>query len=725
MRIPLLLFYYIAAAFTFLQAQQLNVGKFHYISPVPGSRLVSPQNNIVIRFGKKLSSFIPGNVLSVRDSKGSFYNGDIKLSDDGETLIFKPEKNFTQGEKISVVLSKGLKTSSGDELPPLKFSFYTSKILAGVFKNISEKASLDFTNNLLHGKKIIRAEETNESDSAVDSLPGNFPELTINFSNNPERGSIFLSSFVLPGFLPSYLIILNNSGIPTFVRNMPNICADFKLQSNGLLTYWIRGAFKFYAMNDHYEIVDSFATGNGYETDLHELQVLPNGHSLLMAYNTQEIDMSTIVAGGDTAALVIGLIVQELDSSKDVVFQWRSWDHFQITDGDISPLVDLTAHVIDYVHGNAIDMDLDGNILISSRHLSEITKIDRNTGDIIWRLGGKNNQFTFVNDNRGFSHQHYVRRRPNGNLSIFDNGNFLSPEYSRAIEYQIDEQSFTATLVYEYRNNPDVYASFMGDVQMLPSGGRMVTWAGNPSPVLTEIHNDDSKALELSLPQGTYTYRAFRFNWKTALFNVSPDSVFFGTTAFGDSVNLNFTLNNNSDEVLAITEFYNNDGSFKVFNETPFEIPAQSSRQFTVMFKPDKYGDILDTLHVRSDLDSQRIAYEVLLSGTTDSTTSVEEHNLSLVNYRLFQNYPNPFNPTTKIRYSIPDQASVGNKGFRSVQLKIYDILGKEVATIVNEVQLPGHYELEFNGDNLTNGIYLYRLKAGNFADVKKMILLK
>jgi hypothetical protein len=89
--------------------------------------------------------------------------------------------------------------------------------------------------------------------------------------------------------------------------------------------------------------------------------------------------------------------------------------------------------------------------------------------------------------------------------------------------------------------------------------------------------------------------------------------------------------------------------------------------------------------------------------------------------FTLYQNYPNPFNPTTKIKYSIP----VGTQHAVSVQLKVYDILGREVATLVNKQQQPGNYEVEFNASNFASGVYFYQLRAGNFISTKKMILLK
>lgn len=85
--------------------------------------------------------------------------------------------------------------------------------------------------------------------------------------------------------------------------------------------------------------------------------------------------------------------------------------------------------------------------------------------------------------------------------------------------------------------------------------------------------------------------------------------------------------------------------------------------------------------------------------------------------YFLYQNYPNPFNPSTKIKYSIPKQSNV--------TIKVYDILGSEVATLVNKEQLQGRYEVEFKGNKLTSGIYFYRLQAGDFVETKKMLLMR
>jgi hypothetical protein len=99
----------------------------------------------------------------------------------------------------------------------------------------------------------------------------------------------------------------------------------------------------------------------------------------------------------------------------------------------------------------------------------------------------------------------------------------------------------------------------------------------------------------------------------------------------------------------------------------------------------------------------------------------ISDEQLIPKNFELYPNYPNPFNPSTKIKYSVP----VGANGHTPLQLKVYDILGREIATLVNEKKAPGNYEVNFNAKNLPSGVYLYRIQAGSFKEVRKMILLK
>jgi hypothetical protein len=101
-----------------------------------------------------------------------------------------------------------------------------------------------------------------------------------------------------------------------------------------------------------------------------------------------------------------------------------------------------------------------------------------------------------------------------------------------------------------------------------------------------------------------------------------------------------------------------------------------------------------------------------------DSITDIKDENVETVkDYQLYQNYPNPFNPSTTINYSLPKQGIV--------KLTVYNILGSKVATIINEYKPTGNYSVQFNGNSLASGIYLYRLESGNYNAAKKFILLK
>ncbi|HTK82696.1 MAG TPA: aryl-sulfate sulfotransferase [Bacteroidota bacterium] len=502
----------ILAVFTTLSGFAANQQNIIYQSPTAGARYVNPYETLSFRFNGNVgpAERSASAALDVRGSLSGKHDGRVAAADDGRTLLFTPSLPFTPGELVKVTLPDGWAHNM-----TTSFSFSVSTV-----RQVSP-AGATLLRNELSQEEPRRKEPTvgpgnvgnRMTQSVLDSLPLDFPLIRISNYDSTSEGQIFISNLTFLSSIPNtpYLAILENDGTPIFYRKMPSFCFDFKMQPNGLLTYYELGAQRFYALDSTYAVVDSFACGNGYLTDLHELRILDNGHALIMSYDSQKVDMRTVVAGGDSSATVVGLIIQELDLNKNVVFQWRSWDHFQITDATHE---NLLAHTIDYVHGNAIELDTDGNILISSRHMDEITKIDRTTGNILWRLGGKNNQFTFLNDSIGFSHQHAIRRLPNGSIILFDNGNFHSPHFSRAIEYQLDETQKTANLVWQYRNSPDNFGGAMGYAQRLDNGNTLIGW-GSSNPSLTEVKSDGTKVLELSYDSGIYSYRAYRFPWKS------------------------------------------------------------------------------------------------------------------------------------------------------------------------------------------------------------------
>jgi len=128
------------------------------------------------------------------------------------------------------------------------------------------------------------------------------------------------------------------------------------------------------------------------------------------------------------------------------------------------------------------------------------------------------------------------------------------------------------------------------------------------------------------------------------------------------------------------------------------------------------------TIYIGTHLSSTFLNHVRNLIAVRDTVTQVENNNQEILSDKLEQNYPNPFNPSTVIRYSILSPSFV--------TLKIYDILGREVKTLVNQEQTSGMYVVNWNGSDIygnkvSTGVYFYRIDAGNFSDVKKMLLIK
>jgi len=503
--------------FTSITLSNLSANSPVFVSPVPNSEHVKIASAIILRFDENpLRSYLNDNLIQISGSKSGVIKADVKISSDSKTIIFTPEQKFNFNEVVTVSI-KPIKNTRGAFSDEVNYSFTTEKkdIKPEAFKYLMNEIESHNSNENITVPVPMRQDNS--------TLPADFPEITVTTNINPSPGYIFLSNFTLtPLRTPYYLMILDNTGTPIFYRNMDTACYDFRKNLNGNLTYFDGKGQKFYEMNNRYEIIDSFACGNGYTTDLHEFLVYPNGHSFLMSYDPQLVDMSDYIANGNPNATVIGLIIQELDANKNVIFQWRSWDHMNILDANH---LNFTLAEIDYAHGNAIELDNDGNIMISSRHLSEITKINRNTGEMMWRFGGKRNQFDYINEDWKFSWQHAIRRAHNGNVTIFDNNNF--PErtrkeepvvnnsqapYSRVVEYELNEVTRIATRVWEYRNSPDVYAFAMGYSERLDNGNTIIGWgAGNTA--FTEVNAAGEKVFELTLPAGMVSYRAFKSEW--------------------------------------------------------------------------------------------------------------------------------------------------------------------------------------------------------------------
>jgi hypothetical protein len=201
----------------------------------------------------------------------------------------------------------------------------------------------------------------------------------------------------------------------------------------------------------------------------HDLLLLTDGSYWMMCDDNRIQDLTAV--GGRAAASVTGTVVQHMSAAGTLLFEWNPFDHFLITDLDS---VSYAGANVNWTHGNAFDLDTDGNLLVSFRSLNEISKIDATTGTVLWRMGGLRNQFTFAGaPEPGFSRQHNVRVVGPGRFIILDNEGGAESRYER---YAWDGDTMVATLEQSYGSNPGVQTLIGGSVQQTATGRYLVSF---------------------------------------------------------------------------------------------------------------------------------------------------------------------------------------------------------------------------------------------------------
>jgi outer membrane protein assembly factor BamB len=245
----------------------------------------------------------------------------------------------------------------------------------------------------------------------------------------------------------------------------------------------------------------------------HELRILADGTALLFGIFINWEDLSTTFDGGSADAGVYGSLMERLAPDGGVLFAWSS---LTLPVTDLDPGFEAqgygASHWVDAYHANAIDVMDDGNYLVSLRNDSEVVKVDSTTGDILWILGGRRSNFTFLNDPEGgFSAQHGVRELPNGHLILFDDGNFHTPQISRAVEYALDPNAMTATLVWQAVSSPPLFSYALGYAQRLANGNTVISYG--TTHYVQEVAPDAGLVWELFDPNlDLGIYRAYRLD---------------------------------------------------------------------------------------------------------------------------------------------------------------------------------------------------------------------
>ncbi|WP_460355460.1 arylsulfotransferase family protein [Actinoallomurus acanthiterrae] len=312
--------------------------------------------------------------------------------------------------------------------------------------------------------------------------------------------------------------ILDGQGRPVWFRPVPpgKFATDLRVQryrGQPVLT-WFQGtllskAFDYrgaaYIADTHYRVI---ATIKHIESP-HEIQLTPRNTALLIDARNLRMNLTSI--GGTRNDLIRDGILKEVDvATGKILWRWSSLDHIPISENYDPKIDSREPRPYDYLHLNSIEEDRDGNLLISAMNTCTIYKVDRRTGRIIWRLGGRDSTFRLGPGAR-FCGQHDAHWVGKNLIRIFDNGTLKDRHGARVAWIKIHPGRRTATLVRQIVQPQHRSVKIQGGAQGLPNGDTAVGWGSVGR--ISEYGPDGSRLFDASLPRGQISYRMYRTPW--------------------------------------------------------------------------------------------------------------------------------------------------------------------------------------------------------------------
>ncbi len=502
-------------------AAALAQGPAVSVFPSPGSRLAPPQTQIVFRgvAAAELGSF------TVTGSRSGPHTGQIESDSDNDGASFLPAQAFAPGETVTVTTPLNVLDGQGGRFQfqvaspagpiPHGGPLRVSNVPGGVWRFRSRPDLAPSAVEILHGSGA-------GGGSDIFLTPQYGP-----VQNGPEildsRGQLVWFDRVPRGDMATNLQVQRYQGQP-------------------VLTWWQgfsdagMGIGEDLIYNSSYQPVAAVQAGNGLTADLHEFQITPQGTALITAYYPVYWNAASV--HGLKREIVFDGVIQEIDIPTGLVlYQWDSLDHVPLRDS-YAPLPAQGPKVgyrnpYDYFHLNSIELDGDGNLLVSARNTWAVYKIDHHSGATLWSLGGKHSSF-HMGPGAAFAFQHDVRSHAAGDryVSVFDDGAGLPAveKESRALELVLDFKRHTAHVFKQWTHSPALSAWFEGNDQQLSDLDELVGWG--QYPFFTEFDQRGRTVLDGRFVSNTASYRAFRFPWTGT--PATPPAV--AATASGSSI---------------------------------------------------------------------------------------------------------------------------------------------------------------------------------------------
>jgi hypothetical protein len=469
------------------------------ISPLNGTPDASPQTQISF-LGVPIGEI---SHISVVGSRSGSHAGKLKAYASSPGASFLPARPFIQGEHVTVTA------------------------LVGRRRHL-ERVGTSFTVARLSGYRAAAGKPLGLSKPGLVQSFASQPDL------HPPSVQVTVDSpqaapsdvFITPahGYGQPGAMIVNSQGALVWFHPVPSgeIAADLQVQSldgQPVLVWWQGhvppslgvgfGADEIYSSS--YRPIGTVSAGNGYQADLHEMQITPQSSAFVTAYSLVDADLSS--AGGARDGVLQDAILQEIDIKTGLVmFEWHAYGHVALSDS-YSQLPRSASQPWDYFHLNSISVDPwgDGNFVISSRNTWAAYEINHLSGAVMWRLGGKHSSFK-MGAGTGTAYQHDVRWQPDNTLTLFDDG--ATPKVhseSRAINERINWKTRTVELIGRDVHTPALLAGSQGNDQVLTNGDSFIGWG--EAPYFTEVSPSGAVLFDAHIPYPGQSYRAYRFPW--------------------------------------------------------------------------------------------------------------------------------------------------------------------------------------------------------------------
>jgi len=471
-------------------AQAKNIAAY----PSPGVRVASNETTISFA-GVKPSQLGP---ITVRGSRSGLHRGRFRAHPGGRGVSFIPRRDFMFRERVTVTSKRHKFFGTGKH----RYSFATGLLRPKGWRTEPQ---------------VPKGGTPPPQWTTYKSFPLKVPRVTIHADQpGASQDDVFLAPKT------NGPMIVDENGDLVYYR--PGLrTTDFRVQrymGKPVLTWWRRAQVgnhiesNYAIANNHYKVIRRFTAGNGYTSDPHEFTMTNHNTAYVAGFRTVVLDLRRY--GGLRRTPVMDAVAQEVDVRTGLVlWEWHSVGNIKVNETYMPIPKKRITRPFDYFHLNSIAMDRDGNMLLSARHTRALYKVNRKTGRVMWRMGGKRSDFR-LGKGMNFAYQHDLRLGPGRTYTIFDNGSAGGPlkdvaPRSKALMFRANPKTGRATLVRSFERSEPLRASSQGNVQLLGNGNFFVGWGSKK--YCTEFAPDGEIVWDLEYSARNVSYRCYRSPW--------------------------------------------------------------------------------------------------------------------------------------------------------------------------------------------------------------------